>query len=133
MSTRVLIVDDNPIVRDSIRDLLQCEPGWDICGEAANGAEAIECASSLHPELVVMDLVMPNLGGLQATREIVRRDPSTRVLVLTLYDYPSLDREAHAAGASACMRKGESGTVLLDALHRLADGAVQHSSIKRFS
>lgn len=125
MSARVLVVDDNPIVRDSIRDLLLSEPGWDVCGEAANGSEAIEYADSLHPDVIVMDLMMPRVGGLQATREIVRVHPEIRVLILTLYDYPSLEKDALAAGASGCMRKGQSGTLLLDALHQLAQ---EHSS-----
>lgn len=119
MSARVLVVDDNPLVRSSICDLLRSEPGWDVCGQAANGSEAIERAHNLHPDLIVMDLMMPRVGGLQATREIVRENPDVRVLILTLYDYPSLDSEARAAGASACLRKGQSGTALLDILHEL--------------
>jgi DNA-binding NarL/FixJ family response regulator len=120
MSARVLVVDDNAIVRDSIRDLLLSEPGWDVCGEAANGTEAIERADSLHPDLIVMDLMMPRVGGLQATREIVKQHPDIRILILTLYDYPSLEKEARAAGARGCMRKGQSGTLLLETLHQLA-------------
>ncbi len=122
--SKVLLVDDNSIVRDSIRGLLESEPGWVICGEASNGLEAIEFAEALKPDLILMDLVMPNIGGLQATREIVTRNPAARVLIMTLHDFPDLSKRAMAAGARGFLGKSDFGVKLLDVLRTLAGSDV---------
>jgi DNA-binding NarL/FixJ family response regulator len=116
---RILVADDHPLVRRSIRELLETESGWEVCGEAATGFEAVERAERLLPNFVVMDLVMPRQNGLEATREIVKRHPEIRVLILTLHDYPDLQREAKNAGASACLLKGGSADSLLDTVRNL--------------
>jgi DNA-binding NarL/FixJ family response regulator len=99
--------------------LLETESGWEVCGEAATGFEAVERAERLLPNFVVMDLVMPRQNGLEATREIVKRHPEIRVLILTLHDYPDLQREAKNAGASGCLLKGGSADSLLDTVRNL--------------
>lgn len=99
--------------------MLETESEWEVCGEACTGSEAVERADKLQPNFVVMDLVMPRQNGLDATREIVRKHPEIRVLILTLHDYPELQREAKHAGASACLLKGNSADSLLDTVRNL--------------
>lgn len=117
---RILVADDHALIRRSLRELLESE-GWEVCGEASSGEEAIERADRLHPNFVVMDLVMPHQNGLEATREILRRHPEIRILILTLHDFPELGREAKKAGASGYLLKGSSADSLLDTIRNLQD------------
>ena len=117
---RILVADDHSLIRRTLRELLEGE-GWEVCGEASSGSEAIERADRLHPNLVVMDLVMPQQNGLEATREILRRHPEIRILILTLHDFPQLAREAKNAGASGYLLKSNSSTDLLQAIRNIQD------------
>ncbi|MGH9684679.1 MAG: response regulator [Candidatus Acidiferrales bacterium] len=105
---RILIADDQPFVRRAVRALLETHEGWRVCGEASNGCEAIKQNDELKPDVIVMDLVMPQMNGLEATRRIRESSPRPRVLILTLYDLPELNRVAQDAGAQACVLKSES-------------------------
>ena len=115
---RILVADDHALIRKALRDLLENE-GWEVCGEASTGREAVESAERLHPNFVVMDLVMPQKNGLEATREILRAHPEMRILILTLHDFPELEREARNAGASGCVLKGSASSTLLDAIRNI--------------
>ena len=83
---RILIADDHDVTRRGVRALFENHPGWEVCGEAADGREAIACAAQLKPDLVLLDIAMPNLNGIEATRQILRAAPETRVLILTMHD-----------------------------------------------
>ena len=113
---RILIVDDHEIVRSLLRHLLEAENGWEVCGEASDGDEAVERSKALHPDIVVMDAVMPRLNGFEATREIVRSTPEIPVVITTLYEYPEILRQAQNAGALGCVGKSKSTTLLIPAV-----------------
>ena len=98
---RILVVDDHEMVRSLLRHLLEAEDGWEVCGEAADGEQAVERSRTLHPDIVVMDAVMPRRNGFEATREIVRTTPEIPVVITTLYEYPEMLRQA-----AECRRAG---------------------------
>ena len=99
--TRILIVDDHEIVRRGLRPLIESEWGWEICGEAKNGREAVELAAKQKPDIVVLDIGMPELNGIEVTREIRRILPGTEVLAFTGTENETLVHQIFAAGAKA--------------------------------
>ena len=103
---RVLIADDHPVLRDGLRLLLGAEPGIEVVGEAGNGGEAIVAAAELQPDVVVMDLHMPDVTGIEATRRIVDTSPHIGVLVLTMFDDDESVFAAMRAGARGYLLKG---------------------------
>ena len=117
---RILIADDHAFVRKAVRSLLESHEGWEICGEAADGEEAVQQTGNLHPDVIVMDIFMPNLGGLEATRRIHKDFPQSHVLILTLYGAPELAQVVREAGAEACILKTESDRSLVPAIEALA-------------
>src|SRR6185436_6623165 len=116
---RILIADDHAAVRRSVRTLLESHAEWIVCGEAADGEEAVERVAQLQPDVVLLDLEMPKLNGLQAARRIRDRAPKVQILVLTMHDSPSLDDEARRAGARAVVAKSDAGQLLLEAIASL--------------
>ena len=102
---RILVADDHSSVRRYICSVLEAEEGWEICGEATNGREAVEMAVELKPDVVVLDLSMPELNGLTAARQILKQSPWTDVLILTLHHGDDLTRAALESGAGACVMK----------------------------
>jgi two-component system, NarL family, nitrate/nitrite response regulator NarL len=118
---RILVADDNESVRGAIRDILQSESGWEVCGEARNGEEAVQQARELAPDIIIMDVMMPRRNGIEATREIVRVAPQTCVLIMTLYEFPELRRQARSAGALGFVRKADSGQCLIPAVRSVAE------------
>jgi len=96
---RILLADDHEMLRRGVRAILVEQPGWEICGEATDGHQAVELAQKLRPDVIVMDLAMPELNGLEATRQIRRVMPKAEVLVLTFDESEALVREVLAAGA----------------------------------
>jgi DNA-binding NarL/FixJ family response regulator len=114
---RVLIVDDMPQVRQELRILLQLTKGLDVVGEAGNGKEAIRQAELLNPDVVIMDLEMPILDGMQATRLIKERQLAKRVVILSVHSKPEDVSRAKLAGADAFIEKGSSYTTLIESLH----------------
>jgi DNA-binding NarL/FixJ family response regulator len=118
--TRILIVDDHEIFRKGLRSLLESCAQWEICGEAADGLEAVEAAKSLVPDVVVMDIGMPRLNGLDATKQIRKELPKTRVLILSQHDSPHMLTAAADAGALAYITKSEVARHLLMALDEIA-------------
>ena len=99
MSIRILVVDDHASVRRGIKTILEAQPGWEVVDEATDGTEAVNKAEHLGPDLVVMDLSMPRMGGLEASRIIRGKLPETQVVVVTQHDSAQMMREAKAAGA----------------------------------
>jgi DNA-binding NarL/FixJ family response regulator len=102
---RILVADDHPSVRRYVCSVLQSEQGWQVCGEATNGREAVEMAVQLTPDVVVLDLSMPELNGMDAARQIVKRMPWTDVLILTLHEGEDLMEAVLESGAGACVMK----------------------------
>jgi DNA-binding NarL/FixJ family response regulator len=102
---RILLADDHPKVRRHVRDALETLKDWEVCGEASTGREAVAMTELYMPDIVVLDLSMPDLNGLEAAREISKKFPSTVVFILTMHDAHELIREVLAAGARACLTK----------------------------
>jgi DNA-binding NarL/FixJ family response regulator len=119
-----LIVDDNDFVRIALRMLLEERTGLRICGEAADGAEAVHKAKGLRPDLVLMDLTMPRMGGAEAASIIKQMLPDTRIVVFTLYSDPDDEDLAKALGADLVVSKSDGVARLLDAVQSLVAGQV---------
>lgn len=118
---RVLVVDDNAIVRDALCRIVQRSADLQLVGEAADGIEAVEMAEALAPDVIIMDVNMPRLDGLGATRRIAQSRPTSQVLMLTMY--PKMAHDARAAGASATILKDCSASELVAAIRDLAPPA----------
>lgn len=116
---RILIADDHEVARRGIRALLESHPGWEVCGEASDGREAVNAANRLKPDLVLLDIGMPSLNGLDATRQILAAAPDTRVLILTMHDSEQVVREVLAAGARGFLLKSDAGRDLVAAVEAL--------------
>ena len=119
MVRRVLIADDNALIRRQIRNILELDKGLQICAEAENGVEAIAKANECGPDVCVMDVVMPVMDGLTATREIKATHPGTRVLIFAFDSSKQLEWESRQAGADAVLAK-EGSARLADVVHGLA-------------
>ena len=116
---RILVADDHEIVRKGLRSLLETRPGWEVCGEASDGWEAVNKAAELHPDVVALDVGMPNLNGLDAARQILRNDPRQKVLFLTIYESDQLARSVAAVGAKGLILKSDAGKDLINAVDAL--------------
>ena len=116
---RILIADDHEVVRRGIRALLEGHPGWEIIGEAEDGRGAVDRAKELKPDLVLIDIGMPKLNGLDAARQIVESCPLTRVLVLTIHDSEQVVRDVLAVGARGFLLKSDAGRDLVTAVAAL--------------
>ena len=112
---RVVVADDHEITRKGMRSILE-ESGWEVIAEARDGREAVEKVKSLRPDVVVLDVSMPSLNGLEATRQMLRQDPQTRVLILTMHQSDSLIHEVLKAGARGYILKSDAGRDLVSAL-----------------
>jgi DNA-binding NarL/FixJ family response regulator len=119
---RILIADDHELVRRGLAAELSQMPGWTVAAEAANGNEAVALAATLKPDLIVLDLSMPELNGLAAARRILATDPEARILILTAHESEQLVREVLAAGAQGYVLKSDAGRVLVTALQSLLLG-----------
>src|SRR5260370_36226384 len=116
---RILIADDHEVVRKGLVALLQAQPDWQVCGEASEGRQAVEKTFQLKPDVVILDIGMPNLNGLEATRQILKINPQARVLILTLHDSDQVVREVLNAGASGFLLKSAAGRDLVAAVDAL--------------
>ncbi len=116
---RILIADDHEVARKGIRSLLESHPGWEICGEAQDGREAVELATRLKPDILLLDVGMPNLNGLDAARQILNLMPEARILILTIHYSEQVVREVLAAGARGFLLKSDAGRDLLAAVEAL--------------
>jgi DNA-binding NarL/FixJ family response regulator len=116
---RILVADDHEVVRKGLLALLQQQPDWQVCGEASDGREAVTKTAELHPDIVILDIGMPLLNGLEATRQILRTDPKTRVLILTLHDSDQLVQDVLDAGARGFLLKSDAARDLVAAVEAL--------------
>jgi DNA-binding NarL/FixJ family response regulator len=120
MPVRILVVDDHPIVRHGLRTLLGGRPEWEIIDEAEDGIEAVEKADRLKPDVVVLDVSMPRMDGLEACRRIRKSVPKSEVLIVTQHDSPQMMREALSAGARGYIVKSDAARDLLAALESVS-------------
>jgi DNA-binding NarL/FixJ family response regulator len=104
---RILIADDNPAVRRGLRDLIEHTSEWDVCGEAVNGREAIERARELHPDMLLLDLVMPGMNGFDTARELAKVEPGLPILLCTIQLSPYVVREAEKMGIQGAVSKSK--------------------------
>jgi DNA-binding NarL/FixJ family response regulator len=118
----VIVVDDHEVVRVGLRALLAADRDIDLVGEACSGREAVALAKELRPDIVVMDLAMPLLNGMEATRQILQACPTIKVIALSSYNDPEHVQQAMAAGAYGYMLKGMAPADLIGALHQVYDG-----------
>ncbi len=116
---RILVADDHEIVRGGLRALLESRPDWEVCGEATNGREAVQKTKQLKPDVVVLDITMPELNGLEATRQIVKAVPKAAVLILTMHESEQVVREVLDAGARGYVLKSDAARDLLSAVEAL--------------
>lgn len=117
---RILIADDHDIMREGTRTVIERQAGWEVCGTAATGREAIAQAIQLKPDIVVMDMSMPDLNGLDAAVQIKRRLPGTEILMFSGHATEQLIREVFAAGIKSFINKAEAQTYLMDAIESLS-------------
>ena len=119
MPFRILVADDHEVVRRGLCGLLGAQPDWEICGEASNGREAVEKALQLKPDVVILDVGMPMLNGLEATRQILKANPHIKILVLTLHDADQVVQEVLNAGARGFLLKSDAARDLVAAVEAL--------------
>jgi DNA-binding NarL/FixJ family response regulator len=119
MKLRILIADDHEVVRHGLCGLLKAHDGWEVCGEAKDGREAVEMAKQLKPDVVILDVGMPNLNGLAATRQLTQHNPNQKVIVLTITDTDQVIREALDAGAKGFVLKSDAARDLVAAVEAL--------------
>jgi DNA-binding NarL/FixJ family response regulator len=119
---RILLADDHDVVRTGVAAILKAREGWHVCGEAANGIEAVRLAAEMRPHIVVLDLQMGELDGLTVMRRIKKRDPQIELVIFTMHDDESLIREVLSAGARAFVLKSEG----VRALEKAIECAIEH-------
>jgi DNA-binding NarL/FixJ family response regulator len=126
---KILIADDHEVVRQGIRRILQVRPGWEICGEAKDGIEAIQMAKALNPDVIILDVSMPVLGGLGAADDILRTNPKIKILIFTLDESRTLRMLVQRCGARGLVVKSEASNVLVDALDCVLAGTTYFSTV----
>ncbi len=122
MSVRILLADDHPIVRSGIRALLAAEPGWTVVGEVSDGLEVLPAVLRLRPDILILDMVLPNLHGLEALRQVVRDSPRTRVVVLSMWSAESYVSQALKHGAYGYVLKEAEGMEVVRAVRAAVAG-----------
>ena len=122
MKTKVLLADDHGVVRKGLRFLLESEPDLEVVGEAADGRDAVQLAEELNPDVVIMDIAMPRLNGIDATAQIVRRRPETAVIILSMHSDEGYLMRTLSAGAKGYLLKDSAEEDVVRAIHSVADG-----------
>jgi DNA-binding NarL/FixJ family response regulator len=118
---RILIADDHALVRRSLRSLLLTHSSWDVCGEAVDGQDAVDKAKELHPDIVLLDVSMPRMTGLQAVPIIRHEVPESQILIVTQHDSNELSRRATEVGAQGFVVKSEATKYLVPAIEAAAE------------
>ena len=119
---QILIADDHEVVRHGVRALLEAHGEWNVCCEAATGREAVARATQLRPDVVILDVAMPEMNGLEAARQIRRTVPGAKILVLTVHEIEQLAQEFIDAGVRGYLLKADTGRMLIDAVRTLLKG-----------
>jgi len=119
---RILVADDHEVVRHGLRSLLESQPNWTVCGEASDGGEAVVIAIEMKPDLMVLDIGMPKLNGLEATRQILASLPTAKVLILSLYESERMIQEVLTSGALGYLLKSDASRYLVKAAEALRNG-----------
>jgi DNA-binding NarL/FixJ family response regulator len=118
---RILIADDHEVARKGIRSILETHPGWEVCCEARDGREAVDLAGQTKPDVLLLDIGMPNLNGLDAARQILTTQPDACILILTIHDTEQVVREVLAAGARGFLLKSDAARDMVAAVEALQD------------
>ena len=127
MNIRVVVADDHTIIRSGLRMLLEREAGFEVVGEASDGRQAVELAESLKPDVIMLDIGMPNLNGIEATRQIVQKLPRTRVVVLSMHSDESYVLKALKSGARGYLLKDSAESDILNAIRAVSEGKAYFS------
>jgi DNA-binding NarL/FixJ family response regulator len=123
MAAKILIVDDHDVVRQGVRSIIsRARPHWEICGEASDGQEAVRAALDLKPDVVVLDVTMPVMNGLEAASRIVKKGAGSRVLILTMHESERLYADVREVGAHGYVQKSQAGRDLIRAIDILLAG-----------
>jgi DNA-binding NarL/FixJ family response regulator len=128
MKLRILIADDHEVVRRGLASLLQSHEGWEVCGEAKDGRQAVEMARQLKPDVVILDVGMPILNGLAATRQLAQQNPQQKTIVLTITDSDQVIREALDAGARGFVLKSDAARDLVSAVEAVQNNRMFFTS-----
>lgn len=124
MTLRILVADDHEVVRRGLCALLEAHPGWQVCGEASDGRDAVAKARELKPDIVVMDIGMPSLNGLAAADQIMQHNPRQRILILTITSSEQIIREVLETGARGFVLKSDAARDLVRAVEALQEGRI---------
>jgi DNA-binding NarL/FixJ family response regulator len=122
MPAKIMIVDDHEVVRQGVRTILRARPQWEIVGEASNGKEAVDLAKKLDADVIIMDITMPEMSGIEATREIAKLKLRSAVLIFTMHESKNLADTVREAGAQGFVLKSHAARDLLEALETLLGG-----------
>jgi two-component system nitrate/nitrite response regulator NarL len=127
---RILIVDDHEMLRRGVRSLLEAKLPWEVCGEAADGTEALKKVQELKPDLVILDVTMPAMNGLEAAVQIRRIAPSVKIVIFSMHDSPAMRAEFERVGADAFVVKSAPSGELITTVLRLLESAVGNGKAK---
>ncbi len=119
---RILLADDHELTRSGLRYLLEKHDGWTVCGEASNGRMAIEMAEKLRPDFAILDMSMPEMNGLEATRQILKRQPQLKILIFTMHETENIIIDVLRAGARGVVLKSDAGENMLAAVESISKG-----------
>ena len=119
---RILLADDHDLTRAGLRYLIEKQKGWSVCAEASNGRKAVELAATLHPDIAILDMTMPEMNGLEATRQISKSQPNTKILIYTMHETESIIADALDAGAQGIVLKSDAGENMVTAIESIAKG-----------
>src|SRR6184192_4932991 len=125
---RIFVADDHEVVCKGLMSLLHAQPEWKICGEAGDGRDAVEKAQQLKPDVIILDIGMPSLNGLEAARQILKTNPEAKVLILTLHESEQMVREVLNAGARGFVLKSDAARDMVFAVDALAHGKTYFTS-----
>lgn len=120
--TKILIADDHEVVRHGVRDLLTAQPGWEICAEASSGREALQMLENVAPQVVILDLSMPGLNGMDTARQVRKILPEVKIIIFTMHETEELVREVFRSGAHGYVLKSDAGTHLVAAVRSVLEG-----------